>query len=74
MTEQVGWAPTRSGAVFTGLHLPVEDARATAVVLVPPFGWEGVSAGRNLRAWNMLVYTIALGKTSVVEGSCHDSA
>ncbi|MCW2671601.1 MAG: hypothetical protein JWP14_190 [Frankiales bacterium] len=51
MTEQVGWAPTRSGAVFTGLHLPVEDVRATAVVLVPPFGWEGVSAGRNLRAW-----------------------
>lgn len=51
MTEQVGWVPTRSGAVFTGLHLPDADARATAVLLVPPFGWEGVSAGRNLRAW-----------------------
>ncbi|MCU1621624.1 MAG: hypothetical protein JWL79_469 [Frankiales bacterium] len=51
MTEQVGWAPTRSGAVFAGLHLPDGSARATAVVLVPPFGWEGVSAGRNLRGW-----------------------
>jgi pimeloyl-ACP methyl ester carboxylesterase len=51
VTEQVGWAPTRSGAVFAGLHLPDGSARATAVVLVPPFGWEGVSAGRNLRGW-----------------------
>ncbi|MCU1601622.1 MAG: hypothetical protein JWO22_2331 [Frankiales bacterium] len=51
MTEQVGWVPTRAGAVFTGLHLPVGPARSTAVVIVPPFGWEGVSAGRNLRAW-----------------------
>jgi alpha-beta hydrolase superfamily lysophospholipase len=51
VTEQVGWLPTRAGAVFAGLHRPAGPARATAVVLVPPFGWEGMSAARNLRAW-----------------------
>ena len=51
VTEQVGWLPTRAGAVFAGLHLPAGSSRATAVVLVPPFGWEGMSAARNLRAW-----------------------
>jgi alpha-beta hydrolase superfamily lysophospholipase len=49
--EQVGWIPTRSGEVFAGLHLPSAQARATAVVLVPPFGWEAMSAARNLRGW-----------------------
>ena len=51
MSEQVGWVPTRSGAVYAALHLPTTSPRSTAVVLVPPFGWEGVSAGRNLRWW-----------------------
>jgi dienelactone hydrolase len=51
VTEHVGWTATPAGAVFTGLHLPAAAPRDTAVLLVPPFGWEGVSAGRNLRGW-----------------------
>jgi pimeloyl-ACP methyl ester carboxylesterase len=51
VTEQVGWVPTRPGAVYAGVHLPAGAARTTSVVLVPPFGWEGASAGRNLRGW-----------------------
>jgi pimeloyl-ACP methyl ester carboxylesterase len=51
VTEHIGWVATRAGAVFTGLHAPDGPARGNAVLLVPPFGWEGVSAGRNLRAW-----------------------
>jgi dienelactone hydrolase len=51
VAEQVGWVSTRSGEVFAGLSAPTGMARTTAVLLVPPFGWEGVSANRNLRAW-----------------------
>lgn len=51
MPEQAGWLATRSGAVFAGLHLPDGPARSTAVLLAPPFGWEGLSAARNLRGW-----------------------
>lgn len=53
MAEQVGWVGTRSGAVYAGWHLPERpegEVRATSVIIVPPFGWEAVSAGRNLRA------------------------
>lgn len=51
MTEQVGWVETRSGSLFVGWHTPQGPPSATAVVLVPPFGWEGICAGRNLRGW-----------------------
>ena len=51
VSEQVGWVPTRSGAVFAALHLPPAGPRGTAVVLVPPFGWEAMSSARSLRAW-----------------------
>jgi alpha-beta hydrolase superfamily lysophospholipase len=51
VNEQVGWVPTRAGEVFAGLHLPAPPARATAVLLVPPFGWEAMAAARNLRGW-----------------------
>lgn len=51
MNEQVGWLSTRAGEVFAGLRLPVGARRATTVVFVPPFGWEGMSASRNLKAW-----------------------
>ena len=51
MSEQVGWVATRPAAVYAGLHLPDGEPRANGVLLVPPFGWEGLSAGRNLRAW-----------------------
>ena len=51
MTEQVGWVSTGAGEVFACLHLPEGAPRATTVVLAPPFGWEGIAAGRNLRAW-----------------------
>jgi alpha-beta hydrolase superfamily lysophospholipase len=61
VTEQVGWVPTRSGEVFAALHLPGDrrplaarpaaECRGTAVMLVPPFGWEAMSSARNLRGW-----------------------
>ena len=52
MSEQFGWVSTRSGALFAALHAPEPSAtRATAVVLVPPFGWEAVSSSRNVRGW-----------------------
>jgi alpha-beta hydrolase superfamily lysophospholipase len=51
LTEQVGWVPTRSGAVFAALHSPTADRSGTAVVLIPPFGWEAMAAARNLRGW-----------------------
>ncbi|MCU1594068.1 MAG: hypothetical protein JWO12_1460 [Frankiales bacterium] len=51
MTEQVGWFPSTAGALFAALHVPPGPSRGTAVVLVPPFGWEGMAAARNLRTW-----------------------
>ncbi|MFN2536873.1 MAG: hypothetical protein ABR549_01820, partial [Mycobacteriales bacterium] len=51
MAEHVGWVETRSGAVFSGLELPPGASRSTAVVVVPPFGWHGISAARGLRGW-----------------------
>lgn len=51
MTEQSGWVPTRTGALWSGLHQPDGAASGRAVVIVPPFGWEGMSSGRQLRAW-----------------------
>ena len=51
MTEQSGWIPTRTGALWSGLHQPDGVASGRAVVIVPPFGWEGMSAGRQLRGW-----------------------
>lgn len=51
MTEQGGWVPTRSGAVFAALHTPSGVSTGSAVVLVPPFGWEAMAAARNLRGW-----------------------
>ena len=51
MTERTGWVPSRSGALWAGLHLPDGAATGTAVVLVPPYGWEGAACGRQLRAW-----------------------
>ena len=50
MIEQVGWIPTRSGLLFAALH-QAASSRGTAVVLVPPFGWEAMSSARSLRAW-----------------------
>ncbi len=51
MTDQSGWLPTRTGALWSGLHQPDGAASGRAVVIVPPFGWEGMSSGRQLRAW-----------------------
>ncbi len=52
MNELVGWVPTRSGALWTGLTEPPPGAPSgPSVVLVPPFGWEGMASARQLRGW-----------------------
>ncbi|MEA2193737.1 MAG: hypothetical protein QOG42_171, partial [Solirubrobacteraceae bacterium] len=38
-------------AVFGYLHAPAGGPRQTAVLIVPPWGWEDVAAHRSLRAW-----------------------
>ena len=40
-----------SGPVFGMLHEPVADRSATAVLLLPPWGWEEVASYRSRRAW-----------------------
>ncbi len=51
MAESTGWVPTRSGAVWAGWHPPESAPSGIAVVLVPPYGWEGMACQRQLRGW-----------------------
>lgn len=38
-------------AIFGHLHVPANAAHATAVLIVPPWGWDAVAAHRSVRAW-----------------------
>lgn len=51
MSLTSGWLPTAAGCVWAALHTAPGPTSGTVVVLAPPFGWEGMAAGRQLRGW-----------------------
>jgi len=46
---------TDGEAVFAVLHEPSDGIRTTAVLMIPPFGWEESSSYRGRRAWATLL-------------------
>ena len=50
MTEREVYLQPPTGPVLGLLHVPT-DARGSAVLMVPPFGWDAVASHRSRRAW-----------------------
>jgi dienelactone hydrolase len=50
-TPESRFLPCDPDPSFVTLHRSVSSAPGTAVILIPPFGWDEISSYRSLRSW-----------------------